>query len=97
MHHNPVDPLRGQLVVDNDGNKNYDFHYDIKRLADYGTPEGNLNEIIKRIQDYAFKITGVDVLYKSKEPIDKDMVEKTREIIRNELKLWVSYFILYQF
>ncbi len=39
MHHNPVDPLRGELVVDYDGNKNYDLHYDIKRLADYGTPE----------------------------------------------------------
>ena len=26
MHHNPVTPLRGQLVVDNDENKNYDFH-----------------------------------------------------------------------
>ena len=39
MHHNPVDPLRGELVVDNDGNKNYNFHYDIKRLANYGTPE----------------------------------------------------------
>ena len=39
MHHNPVDPLRGQLVVDNDGNKNHEFHHSIKRLADYGTPE----------------------------------------------------------
>ena len=29
MHHNPVAPLRGQLVVDNDGSKNYDLHYDI--------------------------------------------------------------------
>ena len=39
MHHNPVTSHRGQLVVDNDGNKNYEFHHSIKRLADYGTPE----------------------------------------------------------
>ena len=39
MHHNPITPLRGQLVVDNDENKNYDLHYYIKRSADYGTPE----------------------------------------------------------
>ena len=94
MHHNPVTAIRGELVVDNDGNRYHEFHHTIKRIADFGTPEGNLDEIIKRITEYVFKITGGDVLYTSKEPIDKDMVEKAREIIRNELKLWVSYLII---
>lgn len=94
MYHDPVPTLRNQLVAENDGTKKYTLHSDIKRLADFGTPEGNLDEIIKRVQDYAIKITGADDLVEAKEPIDKDMVEKTREIIREELKLWISYFIL---
>ena len=94
MHHNPVASLCRELVVDNDGNENYTLHEGIKRIADFGTPKGNLDEIIKRIQKYASKITGADVLLKEKEPINMDLVDKTREIIRTELKLWVSYFIL---
>ena len=35
MYHNPVDPLRGQLVVENDRNKNCALHQGVKSLADY--------------------------------------------------------------
>lgn len=70
-----------------------ELHKEIRRKLDYSIPEREVDDIIILIQEYAIKITGADILKKSEDGIDQDTLEKIRDIVRRELKKYISNFI----
>ncbi|MCG9127315.1 hypothetical protein JT359_06890 [Candidatus Poribacteria bacterium] len=70
------------------------LHNEINRRFDNDAPYRIVGDVILLIQEYAIKITGADILKKSENGIDEDTIGSIKEIVREELRKYISKFIM---